>query len=282
MSKIKGLFRLIRFELPFAAGVCVVLGQMFGLGGFASLSITAAAFFSVFFISASILVLNDYFDVETDKINSPHRPIPSGLVTKGEALLFSILLIVAGLTTSYLISTMSFAISIALTTVGNLYNRYFKKSGLAGNLMVSFSVGMTFIYGGASVGMPFNKIVLFFAAIAALVDLGEEIAADAMDMEGDKLINSNSIAIKYGREKAIKISSLIFFFIILLTAVPFVLNWFSAVYFIPFAVMDFSIGYSTIKLLKGNNEERRKYIRYVYLGSTLGLIIFLVMRLMNI
>ena len=25
--------------------------------------------------------MNDYFDVETDKINAPHRPIPSGLVS---------------------------------------------------------------------------------------------------------------------------------------------------------------------------------------------------------
>ena len=31
MEKLKGLFRLMRFELPFAAGVCVVMGQLFAL-----------------------------------------------------------------------------------------------------------------------------------------------------------------------------------------------------------------------------------------------------------
>ncbi len=81
MKKIKGLLRLLRFELPFSAGVCVVMGQLLALGKFASILEIAFAFLSVFSISASILVLNDYFDVETDKINAPDRPIASNLVT---------------------------------------------------------------------------------------------------------------------------------------------------------------------------------------------------------
>jgi hypothetical protein len=46
--------------------------------------------------------------------------------------------------------------------------------------------------------------------------------------------------------------------------------------------MDISIGYSAIKLLKSQNEEGRKYIRWIYLGSTFGLLIFLVMRLIEL
>ncbi|MGA8263642.1 MAG: hypothetical protein WB779_04290, partial [Ignavibacteriaceae bacterium] len=55
MKKLKGLARLLRFELPFSAGVCVVMGQLFALGKFASVFVTASGFFSVFLISASIL-----------------------------------------------------------------------------------------------------------------------------------------------------------------------------------------------------------------------------------
>lgn len=282
MKKIKGLIKLLRFELPFSAGVCVVMGQMFALGSFASADITLFAFMSVFLISASILVMNDYFDVETDRINSPHRPIPSNLVSPNEAFVFSIFLLITGILFSYLINTVVLLISILLTVIGFLYNRYFKKSGLPGNLMVSFSVGMTFIYGGASVGMVFNSAVIFFAVIAALIDLGEEIAADAMDMEGDKLINSNSLAIKSGRTFALKISASIFFFVIVLSFVPFILNWFSLIYLAPIAVMDLSIAYASIKLLKSQNGEGRIYIRTLYLGATFGLIVFLVMKLSGI
>lgn len=272
----------MRFELPFSAGVCVVLGQLFALGQFPSLFITIFGFASVFLISASILVFNDYLDFETDKINAPNRPIPSNQVSLTEALYFSILLLITGLLISYFIGHFAIYISIGLAVIGFLYNRYFKKSGLPGNLMVSFSVGMTFIFGGATVGLPFNETVLFFGLIAALIDLGEEIAADAMDIKGDLLIDSNSLAIKFGKEIALKVSSYIFLTVVLLTPVPFILNWFTLIYIIPIAIIDFSIAYSTVKLLKSKNEEGRKFIRWIYLGATAGLILFLLMRLMGV
>jgi geranylgeranylglycerol-phosphate geranylgeranyltransferase len=265
MNKAKGLIKLLRFELPFSAGVCVVMGQMLALGEFASITITVFGFASVFLISASILVLNDYFDVETDRINAPTRPIPSGLVLPKEALFFSSLLLFIGILLSYLINIIVLLISILLSVIGFLYNRYFKKSGLPGNLMVSFSVGMTFIYSGASVGLPFNKMVLFFGLIAALIDLGEELAADAMDIKGDQLINSNSMAIKYGKSTAIKTSGSIFFIVILLSFVPFIINWFSIIYLLPIGIMDVLIAFPALKLLKSKNEEGRKFIRWIYL-----------------
>ncbi len=282
MKKIKGLVRLLRFELPFSAGVCVVMGQLLALGKFASIPETVNGFWSIFLISASILVLNDYFDIETDRLNAPDRPIPSGLVTPIEALFLSIILLVVGLILSYLISITALLCSIILSIVGFLYNRRYKKTGLPGNLMVSFSVGMTFIYGGISVGLPFNKIVLLYGLIAALIDLGEEIAADSMDMHGDLLIKSNSLAIKYGKQVALNISGYIFFFVILLTTIPFMLNWFSIIYLIPIGIMDLSIAYSSLRLLNSKNEEGRKYIRWLYLGATIGLLIFIMMRLIGL
>lgn len=282
MKKVKGIIQLIRFELPFAAGICVVMGQLLALGEFASLFITLSGFFSVFTISASILVLNDYYDIETDKINAPHRPIPSNFITPFEALLLSIILLIIGFILSYLITISALLFSIVLAIIGFLYNRKFKKSGLLGNILVSFSVGMTFIFGGLTVEWPFHKMVIFFSLIAALIDLGEEIAADAMDVKGDLLINSNSLAIKYGKETALKISGFIFFIVVLLTSIPFLLKWFSPAYLFPILLMDFFIVYPTIKLIKSQNEEGRKYIRWIYLGSTFGLVIFLIMRVIGI
>ncbi|HKB86895.1 MAG TPA: UbiA family prenyltransferase [Ignavibacteriaceae bacterium] len=278
MNKVKGLIRLIRFELPFSAGVCVVMGQILAKGEFASVGLTIAAFLSVFLLSASILVLNDYFDVETDKINAPDRPIPSGLVSPLAALLFSIILMTAGLVLSFLISFPLLLISLILAVIGFLYNRYFKKSGLPGNLMVSLSVGMTFIFGGASIGFPFHRLVILFALIAAFVDLGEEIAADSADVEGDKLIHSNSIAIRLGESTALKISAALFCIVILLSIIPFISGWISPLYMFPIGVLDSAIAYGTIMLLKGSPGKRRKYIRMIYLGATAGLILFIIIR----
>ncbi|MEJ2104400.1 MAG: UbiA family prenyltransferase [Ignavibacteriaceae bacterium] len=282
MNRIKGLLKLIRFDLSLSAGVCVVMGQMLALGEFASIPVSIFGFASVFLISASILVLNDYFDVETDKINAPYRPIPSGIVSPAEALFFSLILLFVGLLLSFLINVTVLFISIVLAIVGFLYNRYFKKSGLFGNLIVSFSVGMTFIYGGASVELPFNNFVLFFSLIAALIDLGEEIAADVMDIKGDRLINSNSLAIKFGESTAIKISVTIFLLVVVLSFIPFILNWFSIIYLLPIGIMDVSIAYPALRLLKSKNEEGRKFIRWIYLGAISGIIAFILMRLVGI
>ena len=269
----------MRIELPVSAGICVILGQLFALGAPASILETVFAFFSIVLFSASILVLNDVFDVETDRINAPHRPIPSGIVTPAEAMSFSVLLTFTGLLLSYFLGLDALACALVLVIIGFLYNRKYKRSGLPGNLMVSFSVGMTFVYGGVSVGMFSSKLVWFFAAIAALVDLGEEIAADAMDIAGDRRIKSNSFAIRHGREAALRLSGGIFLLVIALTAVPFVMRWFTLIYVLPIAVMDVAIGHSMLRLLNSAGSTGRIHIRRLYLGATAGLLLFLIMRL---
>ena len=130
MNKIKGLYRLLRFELPFSAGVCVVLGQILALDHFPTLLSIILGFFSVFLISSSILVMNDYFDLESDMINSPERPIPSKLVKPYEAMIFALVLLFFGIFISYYLGKEVFLISLLLTLIGFLYNRFFKKKGM--------------------------------------------------------------------------------------------------------------------------------------------------------
>ncbi len=282
MNTFLGLSRLMRIELPIAAGICVILGQILSLGNFPDYLVAITAPLSIIFISAAILVLNDYFDVESDTINSPHRPIPAGYVKRSEALIFAIVLFVVGFFLSYFISYYSLLTAFLVAIIGVLYNRWFKQTGLPGNILVSFSVGMTFIYGGITVGRVFETVTVYFAIVAALVDLGEEIAADAMDKEGDKVIQSKSIAIRYGRETALKISFGIFLLVVLLSIIPFITGWFEVVYLAPIVIMDLFIAVPAIKLLRSQGDEGRKYIRTIYLGATFSLLLFLIMRLFGI
>jgi geranylgeranylglycerol-phosphate geranylgeranyltransferase len=282
MNKIKAVLKLMRIDLAFSAGICVIMGQVFALDHFARWTIMLFGFFAVFLISSAILVLNDIIDLETDRINAPDRPIPSGMVKKSEALLLFWVMMGVGLYLSYTLNTFAFVISVILAIVGFLYNRFFKKCGLAGNLMVSFSVGMTFIFGSVSTGQLLNKTAIFFGLIAALIDLGEEIMADAMDMKGDELINSQSLAIKYGKIQAVKTSYIIFSIVILLSFVPFSLGWFKMIYLIPILIMDISIVIPLIRIRKSEDILIRQYIRHIYLGATLSLLIFLIMRFAGI
>ncbi|MFY1112496.1 MAG: UbiA family prenyltransferase [Methanosarcinaceae archaeon] len=280
-TRMIGLFRLFRFELPFAAGVCVVLGELLALGELPTPTEIVLGFLSFFFISAAALILNDYFDVEIDRINAPERPLPAGLVTGQDVVLLSIAVTGLGFTTGYLISLEALLVVILVWAVGFLYNWRFKRAGFIGNLMVSFSVGMTFVFGGIATGRPFETIVWFFAVIVMLVDLGEEIAADAMDIEGDRQAGSRSLALVLGRENALKISGAIFLLVIVASILPFFLGWLELIYLFPILLMDAVILYSTSKLLDSRIVNRRIYIRWIYLSGLAAFLIFIIIRMLS-
>lgn len=278
-KKILGLFRLFRFELPFTAGICVVMGEILALGSIPPPREMLLGFMSVFFISATALILNDYFDIETDRINAPERPLPSGLVTKQEVLFLSVVVTLSGFVTGYCISITFMIVSIPIWIIGFLYNWHFKKTGLPGNLMVGFSVGMTFIMGGIAVNKPFEPIVWFFALWVLLIDLAEEIAADVMDREGDHKTGSRSLAVVLGPEKALRISVGIFLLVVIGSSVPFILGWMELKYLSPIVMTDVVILYSGLKLTDTRIANRRKYIRWIYLSGLAALLLLIIIRL---
>ncbi|MBE0643195.1 MAG: UbiA family prenyltransferase, partial [Bacteroidetes bacterium] len=239
----------------------------------------ALGFLSIFFISATALILNDYFDYEIDLVNAPARPLPSGMVTKRDVLALSIVVALLGFAASALISLTALLVAVAVWLVGVGYNWRFKRTGLPGNLMVAFSVGMTFVYGGIAVGRTGEILVWWFGLLAMLFDLGEEIAADAMDAEGDRLIGSRSLAIVIGQRNALKVSAGIFAGVVLVSLLPFALQWLEPIYLIPMMLMDTVIVVSVSRLLSPSAEHPRRFIRWIYLGGSFSILLFIVMRL---
>ncbi|SRR6266498_460873 len=276
-KKIKAILQIFRPELPFAAGICVILGEIIALGEFPPIRELALGFFSGFFISGSAIVLNDYFDLEVDKVNSPNRPLPAGVISPREAIVLTALATLLGLGASLLLGFPSFILCSIFWLIGFLYNWKFKEAGLSGNLMVSSSVGITFILGGIAVGEPWNKIVWCFALIAFFIDLGEEIAGDAMDMAGDQKRNSKSIAIRHGRKFALALSGLFFGMVILISLVPILFHWLGISYLIMIFITDTIIIIFTMRLLKSKTpDEGRRSMRQIYLGALFGMLAFMI------
>lgn len=274
-KKIKGTIQLFRPELPFAAGVCVVLGEIIALEGFPPMRELLLGFICGFFLSGSALTLNDYFDIEVDKINTPQRPIPAGLLTPSEAIWLTGIATLIGLTTALLMGPLAFVLGIVFWGIGVLYNWRYKAYGLWGNLMVAASVGTTFLLGGIAMGQPLNKVVWFFGLIAFLIDLAEEIAGDAMDMEGDRKRRSKSIALTLGRDMALRITALLFVLVALLSYVPFVLGWMEVSYLLLVCAINIAVIFFTIRLLKSQtSEEGRSAMRGIYLSILFGILVF--------
>ena len=279
-KKIKGMIQLFRPELPFSAAICVLLGEIVALGGFPSAREAVLGFMCGFFISASALISNDYFDLEVDRVNSPDRPLPSGAVSPSEAIFLAALAMLIGLAAAFAISIQALILSVIFGVVGILYNWRYKQAGLLGNLMVASSVAITFILGGLAVGQPFNKIVWFFSLTAFLIDLGEEIAGDAMDIEGDKQRSSKSIAIIYGKDFALRVSGAIFFLVVLISFIPYLLGWLGITYLVFIFCADVITIFSTVRLLKSQTpEEGRKYMRWIYVGATIGMVAYIVAQI---
>jgi 4-hydroxybenzoate polyprenyltransferase len=84
---------------------------------------------SLLYISG--IVFNDYFDLEVDRKERPGRPLPSGRVSRRNALALAIVTLVAANTIASLVSVASVMISVALSAVVIAYN-YRAKRGVSG------------------------------------------------------------------------------------------------------------------------------------------------------
>jgi geranylgeranylglycerol-phosphate geranylgeranyltransferase len=138
---------------------------------------------------------------------------------------------------------------------------------------------VTFVFGGISVGRTDEWLVWWFGAIAFLLDLGEEIAADAMDAEGDRLIGSRSLAIVHGRAAAMYVSAAIFGSLVVLSLAPFLIGRLDPVYLVAIGVMDVAILASTVRLLDPTTARPRNAIRAIYLSGTFAVLVFIALRI---
>jgi geranylgeranylglycerol-phosphate geranylgeranyltransferase len=276
MKRIKGILGLFRFELPLAAGICTLLGSVISAGRLPALVVLLPGCMCVFFISSSAMISNDYFDLETDRVNAPGRPLPSGRARPGDAVLLTIITTILGLAAAARIGIIALVVALIFWAIGLFYNWIGKASGLIGNLMVSACVGIMFIFGAIVVGHLWNPVIWTLASLAFCFDLGEEIAADAMDVEGDRLRGSHSIAILKGRRAALSISGFLFGLFVLISLFPVIFRWLGMLYFFLLLVMDGYIIFCTLKLLRSQTAQAgRFWIRWNYLGVSFCLLAFM-------
>jgi len=277
MQRLRGMLRLFRPELPAAAGLCVIIGEILALERFPSFPMLSLGFACGFFLSGSALITNDYFDIEVDKINAPQRPLPSGLVTPAAAMALGLISAGIGFAAAAAIHPVALVISVIIWAAGFLYNWKLKAAGLLGNLIVCSSVASTFLIGGIAAGQVWNRMIWVFALITFCFDLGEEIASDALDAEGDKQRGSRSIAIVYGKRTALRLAAGLFGIVVLLTFLLIAWGGSEARYVIVLPLMDVLIVYFLMRLLRSQHEaESRAAARSIYISGSLGLLAFVI------
>ncbi len=229
MNKTVAFLKLTRPQNNLIAALSVLVGALVA-GEVKYWWDVAFACISAFFISGGGNCLNDYFDVQIDRINKPFRPLPRGEISKISALWLSAFLFLAGLVLSVFIRPLSVMIATAAIISLISYGSTLKRKLLWGNFTVSFVSALAFIYGGIT-AKDF-RLSLIPAVFAFLFHMGREIIKDLQDIKGDLSVNVASLPIRYGIRFSLGFTTLIFSFLILLTSLPYLFDIFSLIYLI--------------------------------------------------
>lgn len=218
---------------------------------------TLAVSLIVFLVTGAGNAINDYFDVNIDRINKPQRPIPSGRIDKSSVLIFSLLLFIIGTAVAFSINIVCGLIALFNSLLLLFYALILKRTILLGNLSIGYLTGSTFLFGG-SVFYEKNGInaVLILFLLATLATVAREIVKDIEDMEGDMLDGAKTLPIVIGAKNSAIIASLIGLFAVIASPLPYFQSLLNVYYIIVVLFADLIFIYASSAILKSGNPSK--------------------------
>jgi len=281
MGKLCGYLHLMRPVNCLMMGFAVIVGALVaGSDGYSSFHDLpfrfALGFLTGFTLTGASMAINDYWDRDIDKINEPCRPIPSGIVSPIESLIFAAVSTLIGFIAAVLISPLCLVIAIIAWIVSVSYNTKGKRTGLPGNFLVSLCVAVSLIYGSFIVSERLELPTLIFAALAFLANTGREVTKGIVDIQGDKTKKIETIAVSYGERAAAYVASAFFFLVSFISLLPVYLRVVSF-WFFPFVLLaDAGFVASSVMLIRNySRENARKIKNLVLLWMIFGLVAFI-------
>jgi len=223
-------------------------------------------------VNAGGNIINDYFDIEIDKINRPDRPLPSGKISLKNALSFYIYISLFAFVIVNKINILAFSIVVVTSVMMFLYSYKLKGIPLVGNIVVSFFTGLAFLFGSVVVGNIYCGIIP--ALFAFLISLMRELVKDIEDIEGDKSVRISTYPIKYGVDKTVNIIIVIGVILMIATTIPFLLKIYNWYYFIFVSLFVNSLLVFSAHTLKNNTSQKslRLASNLLKLGMIFGVV----------
>lgn len=278
MKSIKSYIKIIRPTNCIMMGIGIISGYII-----ASRSIT----FSVELLAGIIVaaaftafanVTNDIVDYEIDKVNQPHRPLPSGEMSRKQATYYSIFLLILGFFASMFTKNIWFILVppiVAVVTI--LYNVYLKKFGFIGNIVVSFLVALSLV-GGSLIAVKYvTSYTVIFSSMAFFANLGREVHKGIIDMEGDKIKGIRTVAIAKG-ERYAKIVAIFFYMLaVVLSIIPAIQGLTNSYYLVIVPIIALLFLSSSLNLWKTNDKNAlRKEKDKVRVWMLLAMLAFII------
>ena len=223
----------------------------FSLGGKISVNETIEQFlfsllvFSTLIIAAAGNIINDYFDIKSDKVNKPDNWIIGNMIPKRKAILYhwslsSIAFTIAIILSIYYHTFWYVFIHLFSINILWLYSVYFKKTTLLGNFIVAFLTALVVILTGIHfaingtfsteipktifqnssnvnqailewkfIFLENGKFIWIFAFFSFILNFGREIIKDIEDIDGDRILSAKTLPLKYGVRNAKIIATIV-------------------------------------------------------------------------
>lgn len=263
--------QILRPSNGLMAGIAVLIGFFLSSGHITFSYNLLYGMLAVFILSGAGIVINDYFDVEMDKINAPKRPIPSGKISKKGALIYSIILFVAGIGFAGLINKQCLVLACINTLLEFAYSWKAKRMFFVGNIVDSWFVLSSFLFGSMIVTgiMSTSFVVIIICLLAFLSNMGREIFGDIEDIVGDKAVKAETLPVKLGAKKAGLIASFFIIAAIILSFIPLYFHLLGRYYLYIVILADILFLYSLTK----NAHATQKWMRIAMIVALIAFIV---------
>jgi geranylgeranylglycerol-phosphate geranylgeranyltransferase len=310
MNVVEAWFRVARPPIVFISVFGAAVGALnVTLAQNISLDQTAfiIAMISAGFLAAGLMVHNDYTDLESDRVNRPHKPLSLGIISPNTAKVTGIVLmalaVILGFITTifgdydgaylpYGINLPCGLLTLVVMLIGILYNQSGKYTGLLGHGMVAFGVGVI-PYWGALAVRPNDLIsMLPLACAVGIMEVGREIMVCAGDIKGDIKAGYRTTPVRLGREMSMYVVLPFYIGFIFIFPISY-FGWFGfsrifgGIYFwgaVIFEIILLITWLDTYRVVRiGSDKEIwSAFERNIRTGTRLGVIFFQIILLIEV
>lgn len=155
-------------------------------------------------MSSASFAINDYWDVEQDRINHAERPLPSGCLSPEQAWWAAVVLFTGAAIAAISLGFYPFILVAISTILLWNYSHLLAYSGVLGNAIVAASVAALIFLGSLVAGRPWG--MLYPICFLFCYILAKEIIWDIHDTKGDRTQGIVTIANRWGTRTAFSIA----------------------------------------------------------------------------
>ncbi|HMG83259.1 MAG TPA: geranylgeranylglycerol-phosphate geranylgeranyltransferase, partial [Ferruginibacter sp.] len=171
------------------------------------------------FIAAGGYIINDYFDINIDRVNKPAKMVIEKNINRRWAILLHLIITTIGVIISLYVGIKTTIIILIANIISTLllwfYSTTFKKKLLSGNIIISaltawtilviyFATNTTILKTtplSADIKSALNhiyKLAVLYGGFAFIISLIREVVKDIEDIEGDIKYQCNTMPIAWG------------------------------------------------------------------------------------